>query len=261
MTFALVEVRDMADVRPGLSPEGHRSVRPVVRGQTHAHFCKVMLLGAVLGAHLVVFWAARLARLEALTSANTNAILIVDIPATTDQTEVVMAAEPQPSLEHSSATVEAPKEAEWSKVAVRVPPPSAPSTFASAAQSSPKASPGQSPSTGSSLYDPYAGVAPLRQSGPPSAAMTPPTEASTASLVLGQATADRLAAAVRRRGSPNPGRAQIRAHVAANGAVTRVDILTSTLSDRARIMLIDEARKLRFPSGPERWIVGTIDLG
>jgi hypothetical protein len=80
-------------------------------------------------------------------------------------------------------------------------------------------------------------------------------------LLLGQATSARLARALRDRANAPRGQAQIKAIVAANGTVVRVEIMSSTLSDQARILLIEEARRLRFPSGSERTIIGTVDLG
>lgn len=80
-------------------------------------------------------------------------------------------------------------------------------------------------------------------------------------LLLGEATSGRLAGALRDRGNAYGGRAQFKAIVAANGTVVRVEIMSSSLSDQARILLIEEARRLRFPPGGERTIIGTVDLG
>jgi hypothetical protein len=260
VAFALVEIRDIAGTHTGPLPKGRWSGLPSSPGPNFAEVRKAMLLGAVLCTHLAIFWFARLSQLNPPVPASTGSMLIIDIPAAADPPEPALAPEPRSTTEPSSAVHDAPRAAEWSRTSVRVlPPPAAARVSAPPPLSNPAAT---GSSTGSTIYDPYAGVAPLRQPGPPPAIpMTLHSEAPTAELVLGQTTSDRLAASIRRRAKHSQGRVQIRAHIAANGAVTRVDILSSTVNDQTRILLIDEARKLRFSSGPERWIVGTINLG
>jgi hypothetical protein len=72
---------------------------------------------------------------------------------------------------------------------------------------------------------------------------------------------ERLEIALRRRAKDDRGSATFSATVAADGAVVRVSIVSTTLGDQARILLIEEVHKLRFPPGSNRMIAGTIDLG
>jgi hypothetical protein len=107
-------------------------------------------------------------------------------------------------------------------------------------------------------------VAPLRQTAgmptmPVGAAQTP--QAGPAELALGPATQKRLAVSLQKRAGAEPGTADLRAMVSSDGSVIRVEILSTTFSDRVRILLIDEARKLRFGPGPQRVIRGSVQLG
>lgn len=200
----------------------------------------------VLLAHLAAFWLVRQVRTETVDPSEVEALIVTNIPQADPMsvTPQMPATSSQPTPQLPS--LPPPEASEWSLAKITVQQQSVTPTAVSAAPPAPE-SPGSTSSTGSSAYDPYAGVAPLRQSGPPSTIPAPMSpQAPATDIVLGRATVERLASAVRDRARASRGQAHFRAIVATDGSVVRVDILSSTLSDQARILLIEEVRILSW---------------
>jgi hypothetical protein len=222
-------------------------------------------LALVIAAHILAIAILQFIRTEPSSHSEAKAMIVTNVPSAQsieNQPPEVLGPQDEPVRQPESQS----ESAEWLLAKIRVPaeaaPPASPTTSTSApvrtAALPPAASGLSAPG-----YDPYAGVAPLRQTAGP--AMATPVAGDglrqPTTLALGERTMERLEIALRRRAKDDRGSATFSATVAADGAVVRVSIVSTTLGDQARILLIEEVHKLRFPPGSNRMIAGTIDLG
>lgn len=262
MGFTLVETRSLdeaASVRQSLPNRSVGSSSAQIPSFIQAANRGLWLLTVVL-AHLLAFWLLRAIRADTPEVQEVAALVVTNIPAI--QQPDTQSVPPEAAAEASETEIPelAPQPpSEWAVARIPVPVAAAlvpaPANIAAARSVGPPAS---------SVYDPYAGVAPLRRSSLGQPTTTPAVSTPTSAAQdhpMGPATSARLAKAVAARAPTGRGSAEIRAWVSPHGVVVRVDVLASDISDQARIVLIDEARKLKFGPGTERIIRSRIAIG
>lgn len=258
MAFALIEARYLEAASGRASVRSWRRSTYPLPLETADTSRRALWLAMIAASHLAAFWMLPTIRTQAPLANELAPLIVVDV-ADNQQTSV------SPSPTESAAnppTLTPPDQlsTEWSTSRIPAPVMTEPTPVAPAQTMSAAPSP---PGTAApSGYDPYAGVAPLRQASlaAPIPNANPASPTKVQDHPIGPATISRLANTLSSRVPKERGSAQIRAWVSPQGAVVRVDVFASDLSDRGRILLIEEARKLRFEPGAKRIVLGMITL-
>ena len=263
--FSLIESRPIGAGPFALSGIGSEPEHaPIAFPQLGRRSARTLGLGVVLGSHFLAIWLLLHIRAPTLETPAIEALIISSIPLA--EQRPAPAASPNPS-EPTPATDPPPTSVtparEWSTQ--RIPLPQEMSTSQSSPATSAAASVSIRPGApDGGTYDPYAGVAPLRQTvpalPPPAATILSAAPSGGAVATLGPATRARLSAAVRAQLPRASGTSAIRLIVLPSGKVARIDIQSSSMSDQARFILIALAKKLQFGLGDDRILVAVITL-
>jgi hypothetical protein len=170
MGFVLVEEREVAGTRGARQSIPHKQAKTSPTwAKTTDIARKATGLALVIAAHILAIGILQLIRAEPQSDPNTTAMIVTNIPLR-PPTKDVQAEAPQSQEEPAPQPKASSEPAEWFKAKIQVPEePSAPTvpTAQTGAPIKPIALPSASSAPSTSGYDPYAGVAPLRQTAGP----------------------------------------------------------------------------------------------